>query len=188
MPKWSNNPPPQTRITTLPIRRCPPKGHLSGWFTSLKMVGCEVHWYKNRTYPCESANCPACKNEVPSRWKGYAAAWILGEDLHVLLEFPVPVAETFGRYVGTHGTLRGAMFELRRIPQKVNGKVHAKLRPDPSETLHLPPVPNLIQMLAVLWDIQVLPGNDPSNTWTPTNITANSDPGDEDAELPPPNN
>lgn len=119
------------------------------------MVGCPVHWYKGRTKPCELEDCKACEQNVPWRWKGYLGLHVKKDNRHVLFEFPAQVGEKLGDYLKTHRSLRNLLIGVKRIPEKSNGKVSLRWKETDDKILALHEEPNLLGILAALWDIPV---------------------------------
>lgn len=175
MPKWSTQPPYSPHQSTLPIERTPPKGYLTGWITSSKIVGCPVHWYKGRTKPCELDNCPACENNIPWRWKGYLGLYIKQNSLHVLLEFPAAVGDRFGEFLANERTLRHALVSLNRVPEKPNGKIHLRIKRDREKIIAIPDEPNIVQILSTLWDLPITEGVEVPDRYSSTQARINKD-------------
>jgi len=153
MPNWTREPPDHTILATLPILRAPTKPAIVGVITSYEMVGCNLHWYKGRSLPCEDRKCPACEMKIPWRWKGYLGFWQPAEAQHSLLEFPAAAADTIADFRSQHSTLRYAILELKRVPVKANGRVLARIKPGVTDYKIFPQAPDVEKILARIWDI-----------------------------------
>ncbi len=151
MPKFTNEPPPETKGYALPIVRTPAHGKFEAIVTSDDLIGTNTHWWGGRTVPCEAPECEACHNGSPFRWHAYCSCYNPNTGLHVLYEVTAQAAETLVQYRRSHNTLRGALIRAYRWRSAPNGRV--VLRATPSATPHdvLPKPPNLLKILAILW-------------------------------------
>jgi len=137
----------------LPIKRAPPARPLIAIATSESLIGTYTHYWHGKTQPCTLPDCPAHAAGIPYRWHGYFGAWDQALNLHFLMEVTAQAAETFVLYTKAQGTLRGCLFEARRLNNKPNGRLLLRTKPADLTKLQLPPEPDLIATLSVLWNI-----------------------------------
>lgn len=163
MPLFSTEPPTDPRGHGLPLMRTPPNGRLIVAITTPEMIGCPTHWYGGRTVPCEGEHCKPCLEGYPWRWHGYLAGMLPGSRRHVLLEFTAQAAETINQYRQSHGTLRAAILTAQRHKNRHNGRVLVSLKPGDVDNLNLPPEPDIVNALSILWNIPATKG-DPTDT------------------------
>ena len=175
MPKWTREPPAHKDLATLPILRAPPRGVLVGQLTSYEMVGCPIHWWRGRSLPCEDHKCPACQNKVPFRWKGYLGFWQPAQSQHSLLEIPAAAADTVADFRLQNPTLRHAIVELKRVPEKANGRVLLRIKPGPTDAKMFPQPPDTERLLAKIWDLPAITADDTIFRRTAPKIKANRD-------------
>jgi len=153
MPKWSNKPPADASSNSYRIRRTPCGGQITAIATSDDLVGCNTHFHKGRTTPCESPDCPACDEGLPWRYHAYCSALDTGSNEPFLFECTAQVAELFLAYRATYGTLRGCLFRARRASKHPNGRVLLELKPVDQTQRTLPDEPNIKKMLCYLWNV-----------------------------------
>lgn len=153
MPTWTNHPPNDPRGHALQLIRTPANGKLTLAVTSSDMIGCNTHWYGGRTVPCQEPDCDACKDGMPWRWHAYLAALVAGTRHHVLVEFTAQAAQIIRDYRNAHGTLRGCIITACRYKNRHNGRVLINCAPGSLEQMNLPPAPNLINVLSLIWNI-----------------------------------
>jgi len=153
MPTFSNCPPSDERAYALPLARTPANGKLRGIITTNDLVGCATHWFGGRTVPCEDTECKACLEGVPWRWHSYVAAILSNTRLHVLLEFTAQATESLINYRTAHGTLRGCLIDCHRHRNRHNGRVIVATDTADLEIVKLPPEPNVIKALSIIWNL-----------------------------------
>lgn len=153
MPNWSHDVPSDRTVYGLPLRRTPPRGSLIGVITSPDLLGCDTHYWKQRTIPCERPNCEACASGMPFRWHSYCSLWIPKLSEHALWEIPAQAAEQLLLYKQAHGTLRGCLVEAWRSGSRPNGRVCLRTKPADLTKAVLPPAPDLYVLLSVIWNI-----------------------------------
>jgi len=81
------------------------------------------------------------------------SAWISSTGLHFIFECTAQAAESFTDYRDANGSLRGCMFEARRMNQKANGRILVRTKPMDLKSNFIPQPPNLIKCLAILWNL-----------------------------------
>lgn len=155
MPTFSRHVPDDPRGPAFPIMRTPANKPLVAIITSDDLVGCYTHFYKGRTVPCDAPDCEACRENLPYRWHAYQSAYITTNGIHFLFECTAQAAEHFTDYRDMHNSLRGCLFEAKRMHGKHNGRVLVRCKPADLVAVRLPKAPDLIKCLAILWDFPI---------------------------------
>ena len=163
MPQFTTQPPEDPRGHGLPLIRTPANGKIVLAITTDNLIGCPTHWYGGRTVPCEGENCQPCLEGYPWRWHGYLAGILPGTRRHVLMEFTAQAAEQITQYRDSHQTLRAAILTANRHRNRHNGRVIVSLKPGDNDHLHLPPAPDVIGALSILWNLPATKG-EPTDT------------------------
>lgn len=153
MLKFSNTPPDDPRGHALPIVRTPAGKKFAAVITSDDIVGCNTHFWGGKTVPCEVPDCEACKNGMPYRWHAYCSAVLQPSGLHVLYETTALAAENLVTFRRSNGTLRGCLIDAYRWRGSANGRVIIKCERTSQALDTLPPEPNLIRCLAIIWQL-----------------------------------
>jgi len=155
MPTFSDHPPLDPRGPSFQIVRTPTGKPLIGIITSESLVGTYTHFYKRRTIPCErSGQCEACLAGIPFRWHAYLSAYLQNR-AHVLFECTAQAAERFVEYRQAHGTTRGCRFTASRMNYAPNARVIITCKPANLTDIILPQPPDIIKVLAILWDFPI---------------------------------
>lgn len=154
MPVWSNEVPTSPRGPALPLKRTPTGRPILALITSDDLIGCYTHFWGGHTVPCEGKNCEACFSGVPYRWHGYLAAVENGTHLHFIFECTAQAAETFKDFHKHNGSLRGALFEAKRLRSAPNSRVCIRLKPADLREQHLPQAPDLRLCMATIWGLK----------------------------------
>lgn len=162
MPHWSTQIPERPRGPSFQILRTPAFKPLTAIVTSRDLLGTFTHYYKGRTTPCERPDCEACRENLPYRWHAYLTALNLADAMHFLFEVTAAGAEPFIEYRDAHGSTRGCLFQATRWKQRPNGRVLIQTKPADLTQRSLPPPPDLIKCLSILWDL-------PTNGLKPSN-------------------
>lgn len=153
MPQWTDKPPTTPRGPGLPLRRTPQAQKLQAIVTTDNLIGCPTHYFRSRTIPCEQPNCEPCNQGFSWRWHGYLAALDPCTHEHFLFEFTAQAADAFRAYRDRYGTLRGCLFQARRLSANRNGRVLIQTKPANLEHVHLPPEPDIKSALCHIWNI-----------------------------------
>lgn len=153
MPIWTREPSAEERTPNVPIIRTPAKGALVGFCTSYHLIGCNLHWWKNRSLPCEGKNCPACAGKTPWRWKGYIGLWQPEIVTHSILEFPAGCCDPITNFCEHDETIRGAIVKLTRVPQKQNGRVVLQIKRPKEPQMPFPDALDITVNLGRIWDM-----------------------------------
>lgn len=153
MPQYSTRPPKDAKGYGLSLLRTPANGRLIIAVTSDELVGCPTHWYGGRTIPCEAENCPACRDGIAWRWHGYLSGLVHTTRRLVLAEFTAQACETITQYAEAQGGLRGAILTSQRHRNRHNGRVIVNLVPGDLSVMQLPPAPDILKALAMLWNL-----------------------------------
>lgn len=153
MPNFTNRPPTEPRGPAFPIRRTPTGKPLVAIITCDDLTGCPTHYYKGRTQPCSAPDCEACLEQVPWRWHGYVSALNISTHEHFIFEMTAQATDTLIAYREKHETLRGCMFEARRLHPRQNARVILRCKPADLQQTSLPAPPNLEHALSILWNL-----------------------------------
>lgn len=153
MPNWSNEIPKPARGPALPIKRTPTSRALVALVTSEDLIGCYTHFWGGHTVPCSLPECDAHKNGIPFRWHGYLAAFDTKLMLHFIFEMTAQAAEAFKDFKSAHGTLRGCLFEAKRLKPVPNARVCIRCKPADLREAHLPTAPDLRRCMAIIWNL-----------------------------------
>lgn len=153
MPTFSREPPARGTDHALTLYRVPAGTGRKGIITAADLLGCWTHWWGGRTQPCEDEDCKACSEGMPRRWHAYLSAWTSQPSYHYLLELTRNAIDPLLLYRKDHGTLRGCYYEARRSGPAKNSRLLLTCRPADLAGLQLPPEPNLIHCLAVIWSL-----------------------------------
>lgn len=153
MPTWTHNPPDDQNKYALTLLRTPPDKPLHAIITSTDLIGCDTHYWGGRTTPCEAPSCPACAAGVPSRWHAYIAIFNPATNRQALFEMTANAADTLVAYRDATGSLRGCEINALRDRRARNGKVVITTRPADLTKNHLPPEPDVIRALSIIWQL-----------------------------------
>lgn len=153
MPTWSTDVPKRHRGPAFPIRRTPTSRPIVAIVTSDDLIGTDTHFWGGHTVPCEAPECDACQNGVPYRWHGYLAAIDTKSHLHFIFEMTAQAAENFKDFLTAHGTLRGCLFEAKRLKAAINSRVCIRCKPADLREQHLPTAPDLRKCMAIIWNL-----------------------------------
>lgn len=153
MPRFTDQPPPESSASGYRLLRTPANHPLQGYVLSEKVEGCATHWWKNRTTPCEPPNCEACQSGISWRWHGYVVALIEPTHEIILFEFTARASKAFTDYFERHGTLRGCAFKAARVSGKNNGRVLIQCKPADLSRVTLPNAPPAHKLLAHIWNV-----------------------------------
>lgn len=137
----------------MPIVRTPPGRSLIAAVTSHDLIGCPTHYYQGRTTPCEAPDCAACGDGHPWRWHGWVTAIDPQTSHHFLFEFTRQAADPFIAWFAQYTTLRGCLFQAKRLGTRSNSRVQILTKPADLTKLQLPDPPNLVKVLSILWSI-----------------------------------
>ncbi len=152
MPVFSDTPPQDPRGPSFVIVRTPTGQPLKGIITSENLIGCYTHFWKRRTMPCERDDCEACRAGIPFRWHCYQSAYLAKSHAHVLFECTAQAGEKFVEYREAHGTIRGCLFTASRMNFAPNARIIINCQPANLQEIILPKPPDIIRVLAILWD------------------------------------
>jgi hypothetical protein len=155
MPNWLNRPPDDDCVCPYRIRRTPTSGYLQGIVLSDDLLGCNTHFFRGRTMPCEAPNCLPCTEGVPWRYHSYLASVQYDTNVAFLLELTAQASDSFLTYRKTHGTLRGCLFRAQRATPRPNGRVVIQTKPADLSSRVLPDEPNLIKLLCHIWNVPI---------------------------------
>jgi hypothetical protein len=183
MPNWTNRPTAAQQKSHLRLVRTPAKGKHGGIVLSADLIGCETHFYRNRTTPCSAPDCPACRAGYPTRWHAWIAVWTRKTNETLIFEMTAAVAEPFAGYHDHYGTLHGAEFYAERPSATPNGRVRVRIWPADLAGITLPPCPDVVAQLTHIWSIpkpdvsrQPLPGGNGELRTALNDVLRTSDP------------
>jgi hypothetical protein len=135
------------------IVRTPTGKPLTAIITSRNLLGCNTHFFKGRTLPCETPTCEACLQGSPWRWHAYLACWNPATGEHFLFETTAAASEAFAAYRSRYGTLRGCKFRASRSTTSKTGRIKIECVPADLARTTIPEEPDLIRVLSVLWNL-----------------------------------
>ena len=153
MPLWSTDIPQPGRGPAFPLKRTPSGKGICAIVTSDDLIGCDTHWWGGHTVPCEGPECEAHTAGIPFRWHGYLSALDTTSHLHFIFEMTAQAAEVFKDYREAHGTLRGCVFEAKRLKSAHNSRVCIRCKPADLRAEHLPKAPDLAACMAIIWNV-----------------------------------
>lgn len=153
MPQWTDRVPDTENRHAYDLKRTPPDSPLSAIVLSHDLLGCYTHYYGGHTVPCEAPNCPACDDNMPSRWHAYVAAWNPKDHSIFIFETTLKAAQALEAYRDTYGTLRGCFFCASRPKRRRNARVEIQTRPADLTKHNLPEPIDLKRALAVIWQL-----------------------------------
>ncbi len=153
MPLWSTEVPKPGRGPSFPLKRTPQGKGIIAIVTSEDLIGCDTHWWGGHTVPCEGTECEAHKAGIPFRWHGYLSAVDVKSHLHFIFEMTAQAADVFKDYRSAHETLRGCVFEAKRLKSAHNSRVCIRCKPADLREQHLPNPPDLAACMAIIWNV-----------------------------------
>lgn len=153
MPNWSDQVPKDPRGLALPLKRTPTTGKIVAISTSEELIGCDTHFWGGHTIPCEGADCEAHAAGIPFRWHGYIGAVDVLTHLHFIFEMTVQAADAFKAFVKANRTLRGCVFEAKRLKAIVNSRVCIRCKPADLRERSLPRAPDIRKCMAIIWNV-----------------------------------
>jgi len=153
--QFSTRPPEDPRGNSLPLLRCPTNRPIRGIITTEQLFGCRTHFYHGRTLPCDDTNCPACDEGMPWRWHGYVGLFSVSTHRHVIFETTAKAAEPLTKYYQAYEGLRGCQLSAQRASTSPNSRVVITTAPADLEKISLPPAPNLLEALCIIWNIEL---------------------------------
>ena len=181
MPDFTNRPPAEPRGPAFPLRRTPTGKPLIAIITCDDLIGCPTHYYKGRTQPCSAPDCEACRDQVPWRWHGYVSALNTATHEHFIFEMTAQATDALVAYYDQHETLRGCLFEAKRLHTRQNARVILRCKPADLQQTSLPAPPNLEHALSILWNLPApeinLNPKPPHEAATPSRFRRDQQPG-----------
>ncbi|KKM18034.1 hypothetical protein LCGC14_1669790 [marine sediment metagenome] len=153
MPIWSNQVPKDSRGLALPLKRAPTNGKIVAIVTNEELIGCNTHFWGGHTTPCEGKDCEAHLRGIPFRWHGYLGAVDVQTHLHFIFEMTVQAADSFKAFHRANRTLRGCIFEAKRLKAIVNSRVCIKCKPADLRERSLPKAPDIRKCMAIIWNV-----------------------------------
>ena len=153
MPNFTNRPPAEPRGPAFPLQRTPTSKPLIAIITCDDLIGCPTHFFKGRTQPCSAPDCEACLEQVSWRWHGYVSALNVTTHEHFIFEMTAQATDALVAYRKQHDTLRGCLFEARRLHARQNARVILRCKPADLQQISLPTPPNLEHALSILWNL-----------------------------------
>lgn len=156
MPSFSTQPPTDPRGNALDLERTPPRGTFKAIVTSADLIGTATHFWHGRTVPHEEEDCKPCIDLLPWRWHAWVSCYTERTKHHILFEMTAQASKAFVHYREANGSLRGAHFNAWRPSGKPNGRVSIVIRPQDLDGITLPPEPDLVKALAIIWNIALV--------------------------------
>lgn len=155
MPRWQNQPPAPETAMPYRLLRVPAKGSLVGIATSTDMIGCNTHYARNRTIPCEGAgSCEACAEGYSFRWHCYVAILLTPGWEHTVLELTAAASDPLRNYIAIHNELRGCHLTAARPSSRPNGRVVLQAKPADLRGIRLPDPPDVHRILCHIWGVR----------------------------------
>ncbi len=148
---WSTTPPPAPAQRPLTIVRVPAARPLSAIITVERAIYLETHFWHGRTVPCLGLECEACLEGAPKRPHAYVGIYTQGDRVQQLLELTAAGAEPLQQYFTTFTSLRGCWMVARRAKQTANSRIEMVCKPADLSKVHLPPEPDLLAALTIIW-------------------------------------
>lgn len=152
---FQNEPPVDPRGNNLTLMRCPPNKSIQGIITCHDLVGTRTHFFHGRTVPCDDTACPACEVGISWRWHGYVSLFCERTIRTILFEFTARAAEPLTQYRKAYSSLRGCLMIASRSNSAGNSRVNIRTKPADLEKITLPPEPNLLEALSIIWNIEL---------------------------------
>jgi hypothetical protein len=107
------------------------KGGESRMYTVLgtQIRGIWVHWNptSSQSEPHHHDNCPACKKEMPKRWKGFLHCWDDASHQEIFLELTPTSASAVMTAILGDNLLRGTVMTVSRGP-KANSRLNVHVQ------------------------------------------------------------
>jgi len=162
MPTYRKNLPAQGAHQGFDLKRTPDSGALQAIITSDDLLVCDTHFYHGRTSPCErlmneegktvdDTQCGACCEKIAYRCHVYVSAFDAKRGDHFIFECTANAAKTLEEYRNATGTLRGCVLYANRPKGLKNSKVVIETSTVNLAKVKIPPGPDLIRALAVIW-------------------------------------
>lgn len=153
MVKWGTPEPfaegKQSPWKILPVK---PGTPVRGLILSEQIIGCKTHWTFGRTKPCVGIEngCEGCGQGAAVRWKGYLAVYLPASRTGWLLEVSQHAFDNNLELCCVTG-LRGRDFSAYRKGPHKNSPLMIDLVPSLTHRDHVPPEPNVQDILARIW-------------------------------------
>lgn len=162
MPNWSDQIPDPGTKYGFDLRRTPSDAPLTAIVITPDLIGCFTHYWGGHTLPCEDATCPACAENMPSRWHAYLGCWDPRTHQTFLFECTAKAAIAFEQYRDSFGTLRGCLFNATRPKRRKNARVEIITKPADLSKLTLPPPIDIVRAMSVVWQLPATACRTPS--------------------------
>jgi hypothetical protein len=162
MPTYRTSLPPQGKHQGFDLKRTPEIGSLQAIVTSEDLLVCDTHFFHGRTTPCErvlndegktidDTQCAACVDKIAYRCHVYVSAFDAKKLEHFIFECTSNAAKSLEEYRNATGTLRGCVIYSVRPKGLKNSKVVIETSTVNLAKVKIPPAPDLIRALAVIW-------------------------------------
>ena len=153
MPAWTDRVPDTATKFGFDLHRTPPDRPLTAIIISPDLIGCHTHFWGGRTVPCEDENCPACAENMPSRWHAYVACYDPRTQETFIFETTAKGAQALENYRDSFGTLRGCLFSAARPKRRKNSKVEIATKTADLTRITLPPPIDIVRAMSVIWQL-----------------------------------
>lgn len=151
MPNWTTELPQRTGPKPMQLLRTPATGSLRGFITCSRLIGCDTHFWRGRTRPCEAPDCEACNDGSPTRWHGYLSLFNASSRAHAILELTASALEQLEEFRHTYLTLRGLTLVSRRAKSSRNARVILEVGPPRPDAPELPAEPDIAAIMCNIW-------------------------------------
>jgi hypothetical protein len=120
---------------------------------SYDVDGDYVHFVRGRSLKCKPKDCEPCKRNVERRWRGYLICANARTRAITLVELTAAAMGPIDIYFRKVRTLRGALLETKRIPEKINGRLYSTITEGAQDIASFPKVPSVRSILRKLWGL-----------------------------------
>jgi hypothetical protein len=151
--KWIRRPAPDDMPLTFLVNRAGPKGHDPQVILSHDVEGAYVHYVRGRSVKCADDKCQPCLQHIERRWRGYLVVAHARTRVITLLELTAPAMGPIDLYFKKHRTLRGALIETKRVPEKANGRIYSRIIESAFDIETFPKIPSVRSILRKLWGL-----------------------------------
>ena len=151
---WFRRSPGPPKIPYLPLVRALGKRPLIGTCLSPDLIGCNLHYLRNRSFPCvDPSTCEGCLAHRAPRKTFFIAAILGKEGEKAIVQMTDSVEAKWDEAYCMYRTLRGVTFELSRRDQKYNGLLFLRFSQRKLPLDELPKNPDVCEMLWRIWDM-----------------------------------
>jgi hypothetical protein len=133
-------------LPSIEILRCPAGGKFDCLILGEPMCT-YTHFYRGRTYPCPSGDCPLCKADCRARFYSYTPVGFRGS----LRLLELTQSATWQLAEQVKGDYFGKVTEIWRQGKRQNSPLKAKVTHDRAEETKDPELPDVRRILLKIW-------------------------------------